>query len=120
MKEYSFEKLDVWKLSKELSLKIYKITEKFPESEKFGLTSQLRRAAVSIPTNLSEGSGRSTGKDKAYFTQLAFSSLMECLNLLIIANELKFITENDLKNLRELIEVLSQKLSNYRRSQLNS
>jgi len=119
MKEYSFEKLEVWKLAKKFSLKIYTITEKYPDSEKFGLTSQLRRASVSISTNLAEGSGRNTGKDKAHFTQLAFGSLMECLNLLLISKDLELISEVEINSLRLEIDEISKKLSNYRRSQLN-
>jgi len=119
MKHYSFEKLEVWKLSKDFSVFIYKITEKFPSEERFGLMSQLRRAAVSIPTNISEGSGRTNKKDKAHLTQLSYSSLMEVLNLLIISNELRFINDEELTNLREKVEQISKKLSNLRRSQLN-
>jgi len=120
MKEYSFEKLDVWKLSKEFTIEIYRLTENFPDSEKFGLISQLRRAAVSIPTNLSEGSGRTSSKDQAHYTQISFGSLMECLNLLIICYEINYIKKFELLKLREQIEEISRKLSNYRRSQLSS
>jgi len=120
MKEYSFEKLEVWKLSKELSIKIYQLTNKFPSEEKFGIISQLRRASISVASNLAEGSGRNTNKDKAHFTQLAYGSLMECLNLLIISNELNFINSKEINEIRDMIETLSQKLSNYRRSQLNT
>ena len=75
MKKYSFEKLEVWQLARKFVINIYKLTEKFPSSEKYGIIDQLKRAAVSVLTNLAEGSGRNTDKDKAYFTQLAFSSL---------------------------------------------
>ncbi len=120
MKVYSFEKLEVWKLSKEFVIEVYNLIEKFPQTEKYGIVDQLKRAAVSVPTNLSEGCGRNTGKDKAYFTQISYSSLMECLNLLIISKDLNFITDNELTILRSKIEVISKKLSNYRRSQLNT
>jgi len=119
MKTYSFEKLEVWKLSKELVIKIYNAVSKFPHSERYGIIDQLKRAVVSIPTNISEGSGRNTGKDKAHFTQMAFGSLMECLNLLIISLELGFISEKELGSFRADIEIISKKLSNLRRSQLN-
>ena len=120
MKVYSFEKLEVWQLSRKFVKDIYNLTEKFPSSERYGMVDQLKRAAVSIPTNLAEGSGRNTTKDKAYFTQLAYGSLMECLNLLILSVDLGYILQEELENLRKDIEVLSKKLSNYRRSQLNS
>jgi four helix bundle protein len=67
MYTYPFEKLDVWQLSKKIVVKIYKITEQFPSNEKFGMVNQMRRAAVSICSNLAEGSGRKTSKDQAYF-----------------------------------------------------
>jgi four helix bundle protein len=67
MKKYSFEKLDVWKKSKDFTLKIYGITKSFPDQEKFGLVSQLRRASVSIASNIAEGSSRNTIKDQQRF-----------------------------------------------------
>ena len=95
MKTYSFEKLEVWKESIELVKTIYKITNTFPSEEKFGLISQLRRASISMSSNLSEGTSRNTNKDKAHFTTISFSSAMEVLNQLIISKELNFISEND-------------------------
>ncbi len=88
MFEYSFERLEVWKESIELVKMIYDVTKSFPVSEKYGLTSQLRRATVSISSNLAEGSSRMSNKDKAHFTTLSFSSAMEVLNQIIIAREL--------------------------------
>ena len=84
MYTYYFEKLEVWKLSKDLVKEVYLITNNFPNEEKFNIVSQIRRAVISIPTNLSEGSSRSTRKDQANFTTISFSSLMEVLNLLIL------------------------------------
>ncbi len=117
---FSFEKLNVWIDSKELIKLIYQITKGFPNEEKFGLTNQLRRASVSIASNLAEGTSRNTNKDKAHFTTLAFSSLMEVLNQIIIAKELSFISEDDYQNIRTEIEKISNKLNALRKSQLNS
>lgn len=78
--KYSFEKLQVWQLAKSFTVSIYKMTEKFPEIEKFGLTGQLRRASVSICSNIAEGNSRISKKERAYFFQIAFSSTMEVLN----------------------------------------
>lgn len=86
MKQYSFDKLEVWSLAKDFSRLVYKITQSFPYDEKYGIISQLRRASISVCTNLAEGSGRINNKDKAHFTQIAYGSLMEVLNLLIISN----------------------------------
>ena len=114
MHTYSFEKLEVWKLAKDFVIKIYKITEKY------GIVDQIRRSSVSVPTNLSEGSGRQTGKDKAHFTQIAYGSIMECLNLLIISRDLDYISQDELDDLRSEIEIITIKLSNLRTSQLNN
>lgn len=80
MYQHSFEKLNVWQESISLVECVYKATKKFPSSEKFGLISQMRRCAVSIASNIAEGSSRITAKDKAHFSTLAFSSCMELLN----------------------------------------
>jgi four helix bundle protein len=88
---FSFEKLDVWIEAKNFTKTIYKLTASFPDSEKFILVSQLRRASISICSNIAEGSARSSFKDKAHFTTMAFSSAVEVLNQLIISFELDFI-----------------------------
>ena len=119
MKTYSFEKLEVWKEAIELVKSIYKITGTFPSEEKFGLISQLRRASVSIASNLSEGTSRNTNKDKAHFTTMSFSSAMEVLNQLIISKELNFISENDYILVRNKIEKITNMLNALRNSQLN-
>ncbi len=85
---YSFEKLDSWVDARKLVKWIYEKTAKFPAEEKFGLVMQLRRAGISIVSNLAEGSARMTPKDQAHFTNLAYSSLIEVLNQLIIAADL--------------------------------
>ena len=116
---YSFGKLEVWNESKRLTKIVYQITSRFPENEKFGLTSQLRRASISVSSNLAEGSARITPKDKAHFSTMAYSSLIEVLNQLIISYELDFINESDYLNFRILIESLSNKINSLRKFQLN-
>lgn len=117
---FSFEKLNVWIDSKQLVKSIYLITKDFPSEEKFGLTNQLRRASISIASNLAEGTSRHTNKDKAHFSTLAFSSLMEVLNQIIIAHELEFLSEEDFQKIRTDIEKISNELNALRKSQLNS
>lgn len=114
---YSFEKLEVWKESKELCILIYKLTESFPENEKFSLVSQLRRASISISSNIAEGSGRNSNKDKAYFTNIAFSSAIEVLNQIIISQELNFIKNEDYIKIRSKIESITNKLNSLRNYQ---
>lgn len=118
MRLFSFEKLDVWKSSIALAKVIYEITKSFPEEEKFGLTSQIRRASVSISSNIAEGNSRITGKEQARFTEISFGSLLEVLNQLIIATELKYISEAELNNIRPSIEEIANKLNSLRKYQL--
>lgn len=116
MYTYPFEKLEVWQLSKKIVVKIYKITEQFPADEKFGMVNQMRRAAVSICSNLAEGSGRNTSKDQAYFYNIAYSSLMELLNQLLIAFDLSWIKETDIIAIRTDMELVSVKINALRKS----
>lgn len=116
---YSFEKLEVWKESVELVKIIYKLTNKFPVDEKFGLTSQMKRAAISVASNISEGTSRNTNKDKAHFTTISYSSTMELLNQLIIAKELNYISQKEYENTRMLITKITNMLNALRKYQLN-
>ena len=117
---FSYEKLNVWIDSKELVKLIYLVTKDFSSEEKFGLTNQLRRASISVASNLAEGTSRKTNKDKSHFTTLSFSSLMEVLNQIIIAKELNFLNEDTYKIVRTEIEKISNKLNALRNTQLNS
>ena len=86
--------LDVWKKGMDLVEKIYSISNSFPDSERFGLTSQIRRAAVSIPSNIAEGAGRKSDKELLQFISIALGSLAELETQYFIAIRLKYI-END-------------------------
>ena len=119
MPVYSFEKLDVWIEARQLVKWVYKVTAMFPLDEKFGLIMQLRRAAVSIVSNLAEGSARKSFKDQAHFSQIAYSSLIEVLNQLIIANDLGFLSGELLSEGRSKIELLTSKVATLRNSQLS-
>lgn len=104
MKTYSFESLKAWKESRLLVKKVYQLTGDFPSEEKFGLISQLRRAVVSVSSNLAEGSGRMTKADQQYFYRMAFSSLMEVLNQLILSNDLQYVTDENLNYARAQLD----------------
>ncbi len=119
MYTYSFEKLQVWVEAKELVIEIYTITKLFPDDEKFGLSSQLRRAAISICSNLAEGSGRKSKNDKAHFYVLAFSSSVEVLNQIIIAHDLKLLDDNKYLSVRSRIESITNKINALREYQIN-
>jgi four helix bundle protein len=86
-----YQKLTVWQEVKDLCLKVYKLSASFPETEKFGLTLQIKRSAVSVPINIAEGAGRNSEKDFARFIAIAQGSLYQLETQLIIANELGFI-----------------------------
>jgi four helix bundle protein len=116
---FSFEKLEVWLEAKEFSKMIYEITSNFPDTEKFGLTSQLRRASISIASNIAEGSARKSYKDKAHFTTMAFGSAVEILNQLIISFELNFVSEVNYLKLREKLESITNKLNALRNYQID-
>lgn len=108
---FAFEKLEVWQLAMGLTVDIYKLTENFPKTEQFSLTDQLRRAASSVPANISEGNSRQTSKDKAHFLTIAYSSLMEVMNHTILAHKLNYIQEDDLEKIRHKIEKVSAQIS---------
>ncbi len=104
------ENLQIWQLGVTLAKDIYLLTEKFPKSELYGLTDQIRRAAVSIPSNIAEGKGRSTAKDFVHFLNTARGSLYELTTQLYIAREIGYLTEQDFSLLIKRIEDLSHKI----------
>jgi len=116
MNQFSFERLAVWQDSRALAKTLYLLTREFPSEEKFGLVSQIRRSAISVSSNIVEGSYRSSNKDKANFMNMAFGSLMELLSQVIISKDLEYINEEQYIELRSSIEKASNKLaslSNY-------
>ena len=118
MKTYSFENLDVWQCSRRLSDHVYNITRTFPQEEKFGLISQMRRASISVASNLSEGTSKSSGKEKARYTEIAFCSLMELLNQAIISADLEFLNMEHLVKTRTMIDEIAVKATRLKDSQL--
>lgn len=119
MRKFSFEKLEVWQLSRKLTKTIYEISSEFPEEEKFGLTSQIRRAVISVSSNIAEGTSRQSGIEQARYTEIAYGSLLEVLNQLILASDLEYISIERVNSQRPAIEELVNKLYKLRLSQLN-
>jgi len=111
MTTFSFEKLVVWKDACELSKRVYIITDTFPSKEKYGLISQLRRSSVSISSNIAEGSGRRSARDKARFYEYAYSSLMEVYSQMNLSNQLGYIHDNSLSHFRVSCQKLATKLN---------
>ena len=113
---FAFEKLKVWEEIKLLVKMIYSLTKNFPKEEQFCLVNQMRRAAISVSSNLAEGSSRISPKDQAHFYQLSYSSLMEVLSQLIVSDDLDYICEAEFQETRAKIESVSYLLNQLRKS----
>lgn len=106
-----FRQLKVWEKSHQLALAIYKATKEFPKEELYGLTSQIRRASMSIPTNIAEGCGRNTDVDFARFLQMAMGSASETEYQLILAHDLDFLPKNTYEKLHNEVEEVKRMLA---------
>jgi four helix bundle protein len=104
---YSFEKMVVWQAARQVSKLIYFNTKSFPKEELFGMTNQIRRAAVSVCCNLAEGSARVGTKWQNHFYQIAFGSAVEIVNLLILANDMEYLSDDSYSSIRSEIEKLT-------------
>lgn len=109
-----FKDLEIWEKSRVFCSEIYTITSKFPETEKFGLTNQLRRAAVSIPSNIAEGSSRKSNKDFSRFLQITLGSAYEIETQLLISFDLKFIDQTELNKLSKELESIIKMTSKFK------
>jgi len=107
---HNFKELKVWQQSRKLVKEIYQVSSSFPLDERFGLISQIRRAAISIPTNIAEGSGRNTDSDFAHFLNISLGSSYELESLLYLASDLALMNETDLEaqlsSLREIQKMI--------------
>ena len=118
MKRYSFEKLEAWRVARQLRTRVYKLSEGFPVSERYNIPSQIRRAAVSVINNLAEGSGRATAKDQAHYSVMAYGSTLEVFNLLFIASDEGYIEESVIEEFRPQVNQLTSLINGLRKSQL--
>ena len=116
---FGFEKLEVWQKAIEMTDCVYALTRTFPADERFGLTSQMRRASVSVASNIAEGSGRGSHPDFARFVEISYSSLMELLTQSRIANRQGFLAQTNYDDLYRRSEEIARMLSGLRAS-LNS
>lgn len=110
-KVYHFEKLEVWQQSRKVVVAVYKLVKSFPAEERYGLCDQLRRAAISVPSNIAEGISRIAVKETMHFLEIAFGSLMEVYCQLQIAVDLDYITEEDFEQIKPLILSTSRMLN---------
>jgi four helix bundle protein len=105
-----FKKYDIWQLSHSLTLDVYKITSNFPKDKLYGLSSQIRRAVASIPTNISEGCGRNSDKEFNQFLNIVLGSANETEYLFILSKDLKYISEELFYNLDSKINTIKSKI----------
>ncbi len=113
---FKFEKLEVWQKALAFSDQIYRVTRGFPSDERFGLTNQLRRAAVSIAANIAEGSGRQSERDFVRFIEIAYGSLLEVVSHLKISERQEFIGTEAMDSLLDSADQLARMLSGFKKS----
>ena len=112
----SFKDLNAWNESHQLVLMIYKISKKFPLDERFGLTNQIRRAVISTTSNIAEGFGRNSAKDKAHFYAIAKGSVLEVQSQLIATKDLDYVTLEEFQNIDKHITIVVKLISGLIRS----
>jgi len=113
---FAFEELEVYQIARQYVKNVYLLSEAFPAKEDFALTSQIRRAAVSITSNLAEGTSRFSLKDKSHFIEIAYGSLMETYSQLQVAVDMGYISEDSVARIAPFVVELRNKLSALRRS----
>ena len=107
MEQFAFQKLETYRISKDFVKAVYAFTSTFPDNERFGICSQIRRAAVSVPSNIAEGTSRISDKEKAHFIEISYGSLMEVLCQMEISRDLGYITDEQY----EIVEMQTERLS---------
>lgn len=117
----NFRKLDVWKDGRKLVSDVYKLSKKLPKDEKFGLTSQIRRCAISVPANIAKGSSKYSQKDFLRFLQISLGSLYELESHIILAQDLQFLSQTVVSPIIKKVQTLQKRISaliNYNKSNL--
>jgi four helix bundle protein len=110
MKQFRFQKLEVWQQARVLNKKIYELSRTFPSNEAYGLTSQIRRASISISSNIAEGAGRNSDADFAHYLEIAYGSLMEVVSQLFLALDENYIQQAQLDEIVLKADVLASQL----------
>ncbi len=111
----NYRNLKIWSLSMELTKNIYEVTQKYPTEEKYGLTSQIRRSAVSIPSNIAEGAGRNGSKEFNNFLGIAMGSLFELDTQVQLSYDLKYIQVENYKNILDYITQLRKMIFHFQK-----
>ena len=120
MRVTHFRQLDVWRLAMRLVREVYMITKTFPDSQRYVLTSQIQRSAISIPSNIAEGNGRASRKDYARFVSNALGSCAELQTQLLLAEDLEFATDGELTSTLDLCERVGSMLQRLHQALLRS
>ena len=116
MEIFGYRKLVVYIKAREMVRQVYKLLKNFPKEEQFAMCDQLRRASVSVTSNIAEGVNRYSVKEKAHFLEMSYSSLMEVMSQLEIANDLGYISNVDLNNIEVGVADIARLLSGLQRS----
>ena len=110
-RDFSFEGLEVYQAARALVRDVYRLQQKFPKTEIYALGDQIRRSASSVTSNIAEGSGRNSNKEKVHFIEIAYGSLMEAFSQLQIAQDLGYLTEQDIDTIRPQFISVAKMLS---------
>lgn len=113
---YSFEKLMAWQESRSLVKSIYVLLNKYPKYEQFALCDQIRRASISVPSNIAEGNTKNSSKERIHFIEIAYGSLMEVYCQLILSKDLDYINDDDLKLIKVQVDKVGKLLSGLKMS----
>ena len=116
MDRFGFEELNAYKYSRALVKSVYVLLDKFPYSERNALTDQLRRAVISVPSNIAEGMGRMSAKEQIHFVEISYGSLMEVLCQIQLASDLGYISEDELSDKKGQIQLTAKLISGLRSS----
>ncbi len=113
---HRYKELHVWQSAIDLAVEVYRITEKLPKQERYGLISQINRAVISIPSNIAEGAGRNSSKDFNNFLGISLGSSFELDTQLIISNKLEFIENDKFENIVAELEIIQNMLVKLKKS----
>ena len=116
MKDFFYKKLDAYQIAKEFTIYVYSLLKQYPQNEQFSICDQLRRASVSVPSNIAEGMGRMAIKERLHFLEIAYASMIETLCQLDISQSLGYISEEELSKAEDIADHLSRIMSGLRKN----
>jgi len=111
---HNFKNLKIWQKSRVLVKEVFLLTKEFPSEEKFGLTSQMLRCAYSIPSNIAEGSGRSSNKEFSRFLDISLGSAFELETQLILASDINYLSEEQLQRIQDLLQEVQKMIYSFK------